>query len=212
MVWNPGSVEASRDEENVIALGNNLFGHDLFVKIPPERLRQAEDGRVTDIQKAYMDTRAIQAKRSVAQDSYSYIVGEKTTGTAGSREFLESMMRQLSGAGATNTAFVNDLVSSGSSTAVFIGISPSYHAQMEIMTKKIFQDPSFYLNLYDKKTNIDRIKVAVQAIGLMQKFDMFKSYLRQEMISSIMLENAIVELEELYVDEANQPTAATYGE
>jgi hypothetical protein len=82
--------------------------------------------------------------------------------------------------------------------------SPSYYSQMEVLTKKIYQNPDFYTNLYDTPTNIARKKAAMQAIGLMQKFDLFKSHLRAESSLSVILELAVVDLQEEIENEINQ--------
>jgi hypothetical protein len=47
--------------------------------------------------------------------------------------------------------------------------------------------------------------VAMQAIGLMQKFDLFKSYLRTEASLSVLLETSIQDLQDKVQDQfANQ--------
>jgi len=73
--------------------------------------------------------------------------------------------------------------------------NPSYYAQMEILTKKLYQNPNFYTNLYDTPANVERKTVALQAIKLMQKFDMLKSHLRGEANVSILLEMAVEQLQ-----------------
>ena len=78
---------------------------------------------------------------------------------------------------------------------MLLGENPSYYAQMEILTKKIYQNPSFYINLYDKPANVERKDVAMQAIKLMQKFDILKSFLRGEASVSILLELAVIDLQ-----------------
>ncbi|MCB1558715.1 MAG: hypothetical protein KDJ50_07345 [Alphaproteobacteria bacterium] len=69
-----------------------------------------------------------------------------------------------------------------------IGENPSYNAQMEVLTKKIYQDPEFYVNLYDTPQNVDRQKVAMLAIQLMQERDLLETYRRKEMLLSELLE------------------------
>ena len=59
---------------------------------------------------------------------------------------------------------------------------------MELLTKKIYQRPDFYTNLYDKPANVDRIRASMRSIGLMQKWDMFNSRLRSEMLLSVAAE------------------------
>jgi len=62
---------------------------------------------------------------------------------------------------------------------------------MEVLTKKIHQNPVFFTELYDKPANVMRKQVAMQAVELMQKRDMYRSLLRSEAVFSVMLETAI---------------------
>lgn len=79
-----------------------------------------------------------------------------------------------------------------------LGERPSYYAQMEVLTKKIYQNPGFYINLYDKPANVKRLGAAMDAILLMNQRDRFESLLRQEMLSATMIENGLYEkIEEL---------------
>ncbi len=73
----------------------------------------------------------------------------------------------------------------------YLGERPSYYAQMEVLTKKIYQDPNFYVNLYDKPTNVKRIGAAMDAILLMNQRDRFESLLRREMLSATLIENTL---------------------
>ncbi|MGQ0527154.1 MAG: hypothetical protein ACT4OY_03870 [Alphaproteobacteria bacterium] len=168
------------DEEEVLALASNLYGHVVPPHVPVEYTIEGGKNVIRkEWKKSYMDLRAVLAKRSVAQNSYNAIVGMKSGGTAGSKQYLK--------------ALVEDLGVSPADAEKMIGKDPSYHAQMEILTKKIYQNPDFYTNLYDKPVNVARKGVALQAITLMQKFDLFKSYLRNEASLSVLLEIAIDE-------------------
>ena len=184
-----GEDEASPDEEDIFALAANLYSHDVFLRPAPDfglkrdaagNLIYPEDGDLTTQQQTYLDMRAIAAKRSVAENSFNAIVGMKSAGSGGSKDFMAGILEEL---GIEDSDEINRL----------IGDQPSYHAQMEILTKKIYQDPGFYTDLYDKPANVSRKEVAMQAIGLMQKFDMLKSTLRKEASLSILLELAVDE-------------------
>jgi len=72
-----------------------------------------------------------------------------------------------------------------------LGERPSYYAQMEVLTKKIYQSPNFFTNLYDKPANVERIGASLDAIGLMNQRDRFESILRREMLSAILVEDAL---------------------
>ena len=65
------------------------------------------------------------------------------------------------------------------------------------------KNPNFYTNLIVKPANVQRKGVALQAIGLMQKFDMLKSYLRSEASLSVLLELAVIDLQDDVENEIN---------
>ena len=69
-----------------------------------------------------------------------------------------------------------------------LGKKPSYFAQMEILTKDIYQNPEFYSNLYDKPANVERKSAALLAIEIMQDRDIYKSLLRSEAVLATLVE------------------------
>ncbi len=68
---------------------------------------------------------------------------------------------------------------------------PSYYAQLELLAKKIYQNPDFYANLYDKPANVARKSVALKAIDLMLDRAIYESQLRQEMSMSVLLSSRL---------------------
>lgn len=168
-------------DEDIIALSDNLYGYDSFARIDPEKLRNNPEKNISEIQEAYLSMRAVVAKTKVAENSFNALVSMKSAGTEGSREFIEAYLQEL--------GVPDDEIDA------FLGENPSYYAQMEILTKKAYQTPMFYTNLYDKPANIDRKEVALQAISLIQKFDLWKSYLRTEASLSILLELTVENLQ-----------------
>lgn len=183
----------TNNEEEVLALASNLYGHDVFLRPPAAALETVSGGpRINAMQKIYLDMRAVLAKRSVAENSFNAIMAMKSAGTQGSRAYLVGLMTELGVA----PAEIDQL----------LGPSPSYNAQMEVLTKKIFQSPDFYTHLYDTPANVSRKGVAIQAIGLMQKFDLYKSYLRNEASLSVLLELAVQDLQDEVEDRFNQMT------
>lgn len=197
-----GDAEQQSAERNVFALAANLYAHDVFYRPDAAELASPTDGRIgadlTEMQKAYMDSRALIAKRSVAENSFNAIVGMKSLGTAGSREYLQALLVDLGVADPADSSPEAAAEEAGR----LIGTDPSYYAQMEVLTKKIYQNPKFYSNLYDKPANVVRKGVALQAIGLMQKFDMLKSQLRSEASMSVLLELAVVKLQDRIENQA----------
>ncbi len=199
------------NEEEVIALGDNLYGHDVFERVSGA-VANPNGEEFPASNKALMDSRAMLAKLSVAQNSYNAITSMKAAGTAGSRDFMEAVLSELGvSEDPSTTNDIDDMRRMlGFSAASGEEIGPSYYAQMEVLTRKIYQNPDFYTNLYDKPANVERKKVAMQAIGLMQKFDLFKSYLRNEAVMSVLLEVAVMETQDrLEAEITNQKEEGT---
>lgn len=183
----------TNEEEEVMALASNLYGHDVFLRPPAASLGSDPNQSITNMQSFYLDARSILAKRSVAENSFNAITAMKSAGTPGSKEYLKAVLAEL---GVSDTG-------ANPETLAMLGQNPSYYAQMEVLTKKIYQSPDFYTNLYDKPANVDRKTVAMQAIGLMQKFDLFKSYLRNEASLAVLLELAVMKLQSEVENEIN---------
>ena len=122
----------------------------------------------------YLDTRALAAKRSIAQNSYAAQVGLKSLGTDNAFVYMEEILLEM---GIPPEEII--MMTKG---------NPSYNAMMEVLTKKLYQYPNFYANLYDKPVNIDRKNVSLQAIALMQKRDIYRSQLRSEANAAVFLE------------------------
>lgn len=178
------------DEEDVIALSKNLFAHTLFRTLPETYLKVGKN------QEKYLDGRAVMAKRSVAQNSFNALVGMKSEGSGGSTAFLGAILREL--------AMPDDEI-----REVLGSERPSYFAQMELLTKKIYQNPDFYTNLYDKPVNVARKGVAMQAIQLMQDRDLYRSQLRTESMLSVLLE---IEISKIQDSVQNEWDGVTGGE
>jgi hypothetical protein len=166
------------DEEKVIAMASYLYGHDV-----PQYQAEA---LIENDQLAHemMRTRGFLAKRSVAQNSFSALVGLKSEGPAATfalrRDYMSTALEQL---GITDVADVNRI----------LYVRPSYYAQMELLSKGLYQMPQFYTNLYDKPANVDRVRASMRAIGLMQKMDNFKSRLRSEAALAVLAETYLTE-------------------
>ncbi len=175
----------TEDEQDVMALASNLYSHEIFNRLSEVSYndRTAEHG--SDRLRQLIDQRQIIAKRSVAENSFNTIVGLKSYGSPASQSNNEGS--------SVDTArylriVLQQLGMSNDDVTRFMGERPSYFTQMEIVTKKVFQQPTFYADLYDKPANVNRKKVALQAISLMQDFDTWQSYLRTESLLSVLLE------------------------
>ncbi len=187
--------EASANEEDVIALARNIYGHQAPDTSNPFMSREGP-------QEQFFNLRKLAAKRGVAQNSFNAIVGLKSSGSAATApantfQYMAAIMRNL---GIDDFAEIQDLM----------GENPSYLAQLEVLAKRIYQDQSFYANLYDKPENVQRTSVAMRAIGLMVDREMFESRIRKEMLISVLLSSKLqkeyerVESNLEKLDEANR--------
>lgn len=162
------------DEEDILAMSANLYGHDVLT-------RQADNEYLKEpkYQHLYLALRSVAAKRSVAQNSFNSLIALKAGGTwamwheSQTRDFLEAVIMELG--------------MSRSEAREYLGEVPSYYAQLEVLAKKIYQNPDFYAGLYDSPANVARKGVAMKAIELMLDRAIYESQLRQEMLTSVLL-------------------------
>lgn len=183
------------DEEDVIALARNLYWP-----------RVLEPGPWKDMPgknlQTYFDVRHILAVQNVAHNSFSQIVGMKSRtdpgpadspvggpvglpGSAAGWNFMKAMIRELGIPDGNNDGSTDDEINA------LLGDYPSYYAQMEVLTKKLYQTPDFYTNLIDKPVNLHRINAALDTIRIMQQHDQLESRMRQEMLTSLLVETAL---------------------
>ncbi len=172
----------SDEETDVVALGRNLYWTDAFSFVSEERLQENAE---------YLQrSRQHMALNNLAHSSYSKLISMKARSPAAPAgvepgwAYMKTMLRSLirgANAAAIDTNIEN-----------MFGENPSYHAQMEVLTKKIYQNPDFYTNLYDKPANIDRINASLEAISLMQQRDHYEAALRHELLLSGMVEQELI--------------------
>jgi hypothetical protein len=194
-----GNTQETPDEEDIFALASNLYANQPLPRLNSEKLsnlevvREKGDGVI-------LDFRSIAAKRSVAQNSFAAITGMRTAGSPESATpSSAAYMYQL----------MYDLGLSEDEVTEMIGTRPSYFAQMEVLTKKLYQNPNFYTELYDKPANVERKAAALQAIGLMQDRDIYRSLLRSEAVLSVLLETKLSKQQEIL--SSKFPSAGTSG-
>ena len=195
-----GSWWGVGDELDVMSLGNNLYGHDVLTRDISESNAAGED-----MNHRILKLRSIAAKRSVAETSFNSIVGLNSQGSTGlasntseTNKFLGRILQDLGIPAEEVVRYIglDDTISG------YIGnedVDASYFATLEILAKKIYQNPSFYANLYDTPANIKRKSAALKAIELMLDRAIFESQLRQEMSMSVLLSSRLAK----YIDEFN---------
>lgn len=185
---NQHETTLSADEEDVFALAANLYAHTVAPSIPQAFLSD-ENGTINPTgAEHYMNIRSIAAKRSVARNSFASIAAMKSQGEKEVQPYLFALVKEMG-------------IKDEEELKKYLGERPSYYAQMEILTKKLYQNPSFYSELYDKPANVERKNVSMKAIELMQKRDIYRSILRSEAILSVMLETALMEEQDRIVNE-----------
>ncbi len=173
--------EAETDETDVVALAYNLYGQRLFPYLQGDKIALPDGRLITEGAYVYMDMRALLAKRSVAQAAFAAQAAMRSEGTEDVKPYLSAILTEMG----IPEAEVDTI----------IGERPSYNAQMELLTKTLYQTPNFYAELYGKPANIDRKIASMQAVGLMQRRDMYRSSLRREAIEAVLLEGALEDLE-----------------
>ncbi|MCK5383933.1 MAG: hypothetical protein KAJ29_00060 [Alphaproteobacteria bacterium] len=195
-----GPINQPGDEEDIIAMSKNLYGHNILSR----RLTKVPLSRY-DARRLYLALRGVAAKRNVAQASYNAIVALKSAGTAHEMEngfvpvivppfsatVLETKQSRRFLAAVIDQLLPKDPALSGSNIFSLIGYSPSYFSQLEILAKRIYQNPSFYADLYESPTNVARKKVAMKAIELMVDRAIYESQVRREMSISVLLSSKL---------------------
>ena len=167
------SSGTTKDAESIEALSNNLYAHDLVNNLPQVTSGSETDGMSAEMRK-YMLLRSVIAKRAIAENSFSSITALKAKGSPSSAKFTQNLMRELG--------------ISEDQAKRFVGDNPSYYAQMEALTRKLYETPVFYANLMDNPKNVLRQQNAMKSLELMQQRDMYKSIQRSEMLMATLLE------------------------
>ncbi|MDY0029605.1 MAG: hypothetical protein RBR86_06655 [Pseudobdellovibrionaceae bacterium] len=179
------------DEENLIALASNIYAHNLSVNLGASDLHALKTDAKDEQIKKLFEFRSLVAKRSVAENSFAAQAGLKAAGSAASKTYIDNIIKEL---GLSSTTDIKAL----------IGDNPSYDTQMEVLTKRLYQSPKFYVNLYDTPANVERQKTALKAISLMQDRDMYESLQRSEMLLSVMLELQVIKAQDRYFGKGQQ--------
>lgn len=159
-----------RGNADVLSYANNLFAGEAFRGFSKKDFEKDRGYLQDDV----MDYRSTIAARSVVRNSFASLVGMKAEGTTSSTTYMKGIMSGLG----LSTAEVDRL----------IGTNPSYYAQMEVLTKKIYQDPAFFVNLTERPANIERQRAAMMGINLQQQADLLDVLKRREMLLSVLLE------------------------
>jgi hypothetical protein len=168
----------TQDETSTIAMANYLYGH----RQPSKRISATELGEKGGTASLYREYRSVIARRAAAQNSYNTLASMKSAGSGASDDYMRAILEQLGLSAADADKYL------GAQTTKDAAKHASYNAQMDILSKKLYQEPTFYANLMDSKTNVSRTSAAIQGIGLMQGRDIYRSMERSEMLLGLLVE------------------------
>ena len=168
------TIPANSDEiTNVLAMKQFLYNAETPSRIGVRRLAHNYDSN----QGKYLKWRGTVAKRSVAENSFDTLIGMKaTSGVAADNQYR---------------AHLATLGVSAAEIDLMSKAAPSYWAQMEHLTKTLYQTPEFYANLYDNPGNVMRQSASMEAISLMQMRDYYESLIRSEMALALLLDGEV---------------------
>ena len=155
------STQATWGEDDIVALSRNLYGNDVLSRNALKAYLKEPKW-----QQVYLALRSVVAKRSVAENSFNAIVGLKSAGTSSLPPAGSPAGTRGTGTNRFLGALLTELGVPANDVYTIIGRDPSYYAQLELLAKKIYQNPDFYTNLYDKPANVARKGVALKAIEL----------------------------------------------
>ena len=179
-VWDKPTLDitvtgaASKDAQNITALADNLYASNLTSNMPTAAQLNPSLSENADNIRKYMLMRSVIAKRAIAENSFTSLVGMKAKGTPATAEATTNLLKELGMPEDAAKAFVTE--------------NPSYYAQMDALTRKMYQTPAFYTNLMESGTNVGRQSAAMKALELMQTRDIYKTMQRSEMLMATLLE------------------------
>ena len=180
----PRSFRETKEDPALFGLMNNLYANDIALSTPTTD--KMEPGTESEGVNTWLDLRSAAAKRSVATNSFAAIAALKTATPNSSTQmkavapFIVQIMKNL------------NFSDRDISHRFVMESGVSYFAQMEALTKYIYQDPHFFVELQDKPANVERQQTSMKAIQLMQERDMFESLQRSELLLSTLLELYLV--------------------
>ncbi len=166
-------INTEDETANVMAMKTMLYNHQAAPRIGKKDLQNNYSGQ----QSRYLDWRGTVAKRTVAENSFDAIIGMKAASGVAVKEEYKLQLESLGMSAAESEAIAKT--------------APSYWAQMEHLTKKLYQNTNFFVNLYDGPDNVLRQSASMDAISLMQMRDYYNSLIRSEMALSILLDTEV---------------------
>jgi hypothetical protein len=168
------NAAATSDETDMIELGKYLYGHRQFTVRSGKEELIGQGGGAKPATSLLLEMRGVNAARSVAQNSFLALAGLKAQGSPAAANYI--------------SGFAGLLGMPAADAARLLGANPSYYAQMDILTRKAYQDPGFYANLMDAPANVSRTTAAMEGLELMQDRDIYNAMTRSEMLIATLVE------------------------
>jgi len=166
-------INTNDETASVMAMKTMLYNHKAPPRIGKRDLQNNYDGQ----QSRYLNWRGTVAKRTVAENSFDTVIGMKAASGVAVKNQYKLQLESLGMSAAESEAIAKT--------------APSYWAQMEHLTKKLYQNTNFFVNLYDGPDNVLRQSASMDAIALMQMRDYYNSLVRSEMALSILLDTEV---------------------
>lgn len=171
---------------DVLAMSSLLYGHDVFPVLDENDWDRPE--RVDE----FLDMRAINAKRNVAQNAFNEIVALKSRGSSADIPGYEGDFHSTDSYEYARS-MITDLGIPEDEVEHYLGPAKgnkelSYYMLMELMAKKQFQSPQFFVGLQSSPEDIARRIAAMEYIQLMLERDIHQGQMDIEMLSSLILE------------------------
>ncbi|MBI1326505.1 MAG: hypothetical protein GC136_02575 [Alphaproteobacteria bacterium] len=166
---------ATSDLGKVITFKRLVIGTPALSRATASLIRE---GRLSE---AYLAVRAAAAKRSVVENSLNNIIAMKAEGNEESKERLTEVIKRANIPGLSSDEEIGEM----------IGDKPSYDAQMEVLTRTLYQSPDFFDGLLEHEADLQRQLIFMNGIQLIQDRDTAKSAKRIEMLLSQLLEDEL---------------------
>lgn len=145
------TIETEEELRTAMALARNLIMPKILNPIPEASLR-ASTGKT-----AFMERRANEARRQVAQDAVNAMIARRIRGSEAQNEVRELMLQ----VGIPQ----NEIPA---------GWNPSQYELMEVITKRRFWDPEYFVRLQTDPENVAREQAILSAFNLMQERENFE--------------------------------------
>lgn len=145
------TIETEEELRTAIVLARNLINPNLLNPIAEVGLR-GSSGKT-----AFMERRSSEARRQVAQDAINSMIARRITGSEAAGEVRDLMLQ----VGIPQSQIPADW-------------NPSQYELMEVITKRRFWDPEYFVRLQTDPESVAREQAILSAFNLMQERENFE--------------------------------------